>query len=486
MMTNDELDNLLASLAALPQETEWVEFKYNRADPEEIGEYLSALSNAAALLNKEASYIVWGMADETHDIVGTKFKPRREKVGNQELEIWLALHLSPRIDFSIYEWTHRGQDIVLFRVQPAAHTPVRWKETAFIRVGSYKKKLKEFPEKERALWLQLSRTSFEAETAHSNASGDEVLALIDYPSYFRLIDQNLPSDKSGILSRLALENIVIAHGKNRYDITNLGAVLFAGKLTDFGQLGRKSVRVITYSGGNRVSSGREYVSDRGYAVGFETLMAYINERLPQNEEMGQALRRDVRMYPETAIRELVANAIIHQDLTTTGNSPLVEIFTDRVEITNSGCPLIDPLRFIDEPPKSRNETLAAFMRRMNICEERGSGIDKVIFAIELFQLPPPDFRAKESHTQIVLSAYKKLSDMDTREKTRACYQHACLQYVSNVTMTNTSLRKRFAIESQNYSIASRIIADTIRAELIKPYHPENVSKKLARYVPFWA
>lgn len=485
-MNNDELDDLLTALAALPQETEWVEFKHNRAEPEDIGEYLSALSNSAALLDEEDGYIAWGVADETHAIVGTKFKPRREKVGNQELEMWLALGLSPRIDFTIHEWTHQGQDVVLFRVQPATHTPVRWKETAFIRVGSYKKKLKEFPEKERALWLQLSRTLFEVEIARHGASDDDVLALIDYPAYFRLTGQSLPSDKSGILSRLASEKIIVATGKGRYDITNLGAVLFAGKLSDFGRLGRKSVRVITYSGDSRVSSGREYVSDRGYAVGFETLMAYINERLPHSEEMGQALRREVQMYPETAIRELVANAVIHQDLTASGDSPLVEIFTDRVEVTNSGRPLIDPLRFIDEPPKSRNETLAAFMRRMNICEERGSGIDKVIFAIELFQLPPPDFRVKESHTQVVLSAYKKLADLDSREKTRACYQHACLQYVSNENMTNSSLRKRFAIEDQNYSAASRIIADTIRAGLIKPHDPQNVSKKLARYVPFWA
>lgn len=485
-MTAFELEQLLAALRSLPQETEWVEFKHNREDPEEIGEYLSALSNSAGLLSKEAGYIVWGLDDSTHNIIGTLFQPRQRKIGNQEMESWLALHLSPRIDFTIHDFVSQGRSIVLFRVQPCQHTPVRWKDTEYIRVGSYKKKLKEFPEKERALWLQLSRTAFEVEVAHSGASADQVLALIDYPAYFRLTGQNLPSDKSGILNRLASEGIITARGKGRYDITNLGAILFAGKLSNFGRLGRKSVRVITYTGVSRVSGGREFVSDRGYAVGFETLMAYINERLPQSEEMGQALRRDVRMYPETAIRELVANAVIHQDLTATGDSPLVEIFLDRVEVTNAGRPLIDPLRFIDEPPKSRNETLASFMRRINICEERGSGIDKVIFAIELFQLPPPDFRVKESHTQVVLSAYKKLADLDSREKVRACYQHACLRYVSNENMTNTTLRKRFAIEDRNYPAASRIIADTLRADLIKPYDPENVSKKLARYIPFWA
>jgi ATP-dependent DNA helicase RecG len=72
---------------------------------------------------------------------------------------------------------------------------------------------------------------------------------------------------------------------------------------------------------------------------------------------------------------------------------MVEIFAQRMEITNPGEPLVDTLRFIDTPPKCRNEGLAAMMRRMKICEEAGTGIDKVIAAIEAFQLPAPDFVA---------------------------------------------------------------------------------------------
>jgi len=93
---------------------------------------------------------------------------------------------------------------------------------------------------------------------------------------------------------------------------------------------------------------KEYVEPRGYADGFEGLISYINGPLPQNEEIGQALRKEVRMYPGKAIRELVPNAMIHQDFTMTGDSPLAEIFADRIEFTNAGTPLIDPLRFIQE------------------------------------------------------------------------------------------------------------------------------------------
>ena len=125
------------------------------------------------------------------------------------------------------------------------------------------------------------------------------------------------------------------------------------------------------------------------------------------------------MYPELAVRELVANALIHQDFTITGAGPTVEIFADRMEITNPGRPLIDPLRFIDEPPRSRNEALASVMRRANICEERGSGIDKVISLVEAFQLPAPDFRVTDRSTIAVLLGPRDFSEMDRGDRIRA-------------------------------------------------------------------
>lgn len=156
------------------------------------------------------------------------------------------------------------------------------------------------------------------------------------------------------------------------------------------------------------------------------------------------------MYPEIAIRELVANTLIHQDFNITGAGPKIEVFADRMEISNPGIPLIDTLRFIDEPPHSRNEALASLMRRMHICEERGSGIDKVIFYVEVFQLPAPDFRVSGNSTVAVFFAPpREFSQMDRQERIRACYQHACLQYVSGKRMANVSLRKRLGIKDSN-------------------------------------
>jgi ATP-dependent DNA helicase RecG len=486
-MRATNLHGLLFRLADLPHETEWAEFKKDNDAPEGIGEYLSAISNSAALHGKESGFIVWGVDDATHELVGTGFKPRTSKIGNEDLESWLSRLLAPSIDFRIHEIQLGGLRFVIFEVPAASHTPVRFKESEWIRVGSYKKKLKDFPEKERILWASFSdKVPFEQGIAQELVPGSDVLSLLDYPAYFDLTGQPLPEDRKGILARLASEKFILPKGGEFYDITNLGAILLAKDLQSFESLQRKAVRVIVYKEANRVETLREQVGRKGYAPGFSRLIDFINVLLPQNEVIGQALRTNVHMYPEVAIRELVANALIHQDFSITRTGPMVEIFSDRIEITNPGLPLIDTQRFLDAQPQSRNDRVAAFMRRANVCEERGSGIDKVIHWAEVFQLPAPDFSVTHEHTKAVLFAYRTLSEMSKGDRIRACYQHAALQHVSNRQMTNTSLRARFSIQPQNYSIASRIIAETIEAGLIRIYDPANKSKKHVRYVPFWA
>jgi predicted HTH transcriptional regulator len=480
-MTPEEFNHLVHSLVALPRETEWVEFKVNKADPQEIGENVSAVSNGAALHRQPMGYVVWGIEDEHHAVVGTTFQPRSAKKGNEELENWLSHSLEPAIDVRIHEGQVDDRPVVVFEIPPATHMPVRFFGREYLRVGSYTKPLTNHPEKERALWALFSELPFEIGIAAGGVSSDDVLALVDYPEYFRLADQPLPDNRGAILAKLVAEKIINPRPGDRYDITNVGAILFARNLRGFDRLARKALRVIIYKGDNRVETLREQPGSKGYAIGFEGAVGYINDQLPQNEEVKQALRSEVRMYPEIAIRELVANALIHQDFNVTGAGPMVEIFTNRMEISNPGVPLIDTLRFIDEPPRSRNEALAKLMRRMNICEERGSGIDKVIFAVEAFQLPAPDFRVAGASTVAVLLGPRGFADMDRAERLRACYQHACLQYVSGKRMTNASLRERLGIKESNYPQASRIIRDAIDGGLVRP-HGEGS----ANYVPFWA
>lgn len=488
-MTGDRpaayLASLVNELCALPHETEWVEFKMNDAEPQAIGEYISALANAAALVGKAFAYVVWGVQSEDHAVLGTRFDPSAACVGNEALENWLLRLLEPKIDFRFFRVFVAYRPVVLLEIHRAARRPVAFGGQEFIRVGSYKKKLKDFPEKERALWRLFDRTPFEDGIASERISADEVLRLLDYPAYFDLLERPLPGEREGILAALADDRLIRRSDAGGWDITNLGASLFAKRLDAFHAMRRKAVRVIQYRGTGRVETLKEQIGGKGYACGFEGLVAYINGLLPANEVIGKALRKSVPMFPELAVRELVANALIHQDFFVTGAGPLVEIFDDRIEITNPGEPLVDTQRFVDTPPRSRNETLASLMRRFRICEERGSGIDKVVFQVELFQLPAPLFEKPEDFTRAVLFAHKPLTAMDRAERVRACYLHACLRYVMRQPMTNTSLRERFGIAEKNASVASRLLNEAVEAGRIVIEDPE-VGTRARSYLPFWA
>jgi ATP-dependent DNA helicase RecG len=482
---NAYLVGLVGELCSLPRETEWLEFKGNNSNPQEIGEYISALANSAALNGKASGYLIWGIENETHEITGTAFSPFARKKGNEPLETWLLISLTPRIHFRFFELVIEESSIVLLEISRAFRHPVRFRNQAFIRVGEVKKPLKDAPERERELWRILDQTPFEDLQATERVSDEEVLKLLDYPSYFELLEQPLPTNRDGILAALCDDQLIVSSDAGGWCITNLGAILFARRLSDFSQLKRKATRVVQYRDESRMEAVREQVGVRGYASGFEGLVGYINDLLPANEVIGQALRENVPMFPPLAVRELVANALIHQDLFVKGAGPMVEIFTDRIEITNPGEPLVSTERFVDTPPKSRNDFLASLMRRLRICEERGSGIDKVVFQVELFQLPAPIFEAPNGFTRTVLFAHKLLTEMDKEERVRACYLHACLKYVMRDYLTNSSLRERFGIEAHNRSTVSRFIREAVESKAICPYDA-SAAPKLMKYVPWWA
>jgi ATP-dependent DNA helicase RecG len=484
-MNSDEFGRLILTLCSLPEEVEWVEFKHNNVDADQIGQYISALANTAALLRKTSGFLIWGVEDGSHDLLGTTFKYRQASRGNQTLELFLTMNLTPRLDFRFFEGEIAGKEIVLLEVPTAVTQPVRWKDKEFIRVSSSKIDLREVPEKERELWRIFSLSAFETGIACTDISAATVLNMLDYPAYFGLLQIPIPASPELVLNRLESEDIVRRNELGSFDITNMGAMMLAKALSAFAGLRRKAVRVVVYDGRGRVKTLRERVLDRGFGVGFEELVSFIDSQLPATEEIGQALRHEVHTYPEIAVREIVANALIHQDFTITGAGPMVEIFSDRIEVSNPGLPLIDTLRFIDER-RSRNEKFAEMMRLCNICEERGSGVDKVISAVERFELPPPEFSRQSEATVVRLFSPRPLTGMNKTEKTRACYQHTCLQYVTNSEMTNSTLRKRFGISEQNYSMASRIIGDTIQQGWIKQADAGNTSRRLSRYVPFWA
>ena len=480
------LTNLVEKLRRLPHETEWVEFKENNAEPRMIGADIAALANGAALHGREKAYMLWGIADGTHSVVGTNFVPGAAKGrGNEPLENWLLRLLRPQVNFCFHQVALDNARVVILEIEPTMLQPVAFEGNRFIRIGSVTKNLGEHPEKERALWRIFEKANFESGIADDMVSGEAVLLKLDYPEYFNLLQMPLPDGRSAILEALCSDNLIAPCDAGGWNITNLGAIALAKDLRDFPHVWRKTLRVIQYSGQGRTETQREREFTAGYAVRFDDIVDYIMAITPAREVIDRARRREETMFPRDAVRELVANALIHQDFSVTGAGPMVEIFDTRIEITNPGEPLVDTERFLDRPPKSRNEALASLLRRFDICEERGTGIDKVVQSIERSLLPAPLFEAPPGFTRTFLYGPKTLAQMHRGERIRACYLHACLKFVQNDYLTNTSLRKRFDIAEKNRSMASRLIKDASNAGVIIAYDPDDAPRNM-KYLPWWA
>ena len=468
------------SLHPVPLELNEIDWKSGLSDKSErLAKHISAFANFP-----NGGYLAYGISNDglPKPMDKSEMEAIVQKIGNIARN-----NLAQPVSIEHIVTEYKGNDVLLIHIPEHIDKPVCLRGSDIF--NSYKRNagqtVKLSRHEVKHLIAVSSGFNFEVQVALPNVSDDEVLKFIDYDSYFSIQDKRLPETRAGILQTLAGEDLIkkSVHG---WDILNLGAILFAKNLKNFKELNRKAVRVIVYKETSRIYALKEQEGGRGFASGFEGLVNYIMDQLPSNEVIENALRKTVKVYPEKAIREFVANALIHQDFTVTGSGVMIEIFSDRIEFTNPGVPLVDTNRFIDTAPKSRNESLASLMRRLNICEERGSGIDRAIEAIELFQLPAPKFIRGDDYTRVILYSPAPLTRMGSDDRIRACYQHTCLHYVNNQTVNNQSVRKRFNIGKNNVSFASKIIADTMEAGLIKASDPDNASKKFASYVPFWA
>lgn len=269
-----------------------------------------------------------------------------------------------------------------------------------------------------------------------------------------------------------------------YNITNLGALLFANTLSAFETMKGKGVIVRRYTGNNNRQMLLEQEGAMGYAVGLEGLITFVMKNTG-TEHIDGAKRELIPTYPRVAIREFIANALVHQDFAIKGMPITIEIFANRLVITNPGYSLNDVNRLIDLPPHSRNEKMAQLMLQLGLCERRGSGIDRAVEALEKMFLPAYKAESGDDFTRITLYPQKAISAMTREERIEACYQHACLMYEDGEKINNQSVRERFELTKNDSSVASRIISDTMDAGLIKPADIETASKKYMTYIPFY-
>lgn len=480
------LKSLVRELIKSGVESEYVEFKENNSDPEMIGEYISALANSATYHDSPYAYLVWGVDDKTHDLTETTFNFRTKKgSGNEDLEPWLRRMLSDNANFEFNETIVDGKRIVVLVIYKAIGKIVTFKNQEFIRVGSAKKKLKDYPAIESKLWSKINGAKYEEMLARIDLTEAEVLSLIDCAAYFDMSGTRMPTTASEIMHYLMEERLILKQSNGLYAVTNLVALLFAKRMSDFPALERKRVRIVQYEHANRLNILRQNTATKGYANGFEEMVTYLSGLLPAREDISSPLRREKTVYPIVAIRELIANALIHQDLTITGTGPLVEIFDNRVEITNPGAPLVSVHRILDNPPRSRNERMASMMRRFGICEELGTGWDRVTSYCESYLLPAPKIDIYEENTRVTISSPISFKNMTQDERLWTCYMHVCLKYINHEKATNASLRERFGLEKTASASASRLINLAMEKELIKPLD-ENTAPRYMSYVPIWA
>lgn len=373
----------------------------------------------------------------------------------------------------------------LIRIHKALNEPVAFQKIDFIRSGSYTKKLHEFPVFRAQLWDKLRHAQFEDICVKTDQFYEDIIRLLQVDAYFTLLNIPQPAEKDAIVHYLNEDGIIKKQDNGLYSITNLGALLFARDLNEFARLGRKALRVVQYRGINRLIIQKSESFIQGYAICFENVVRYVNALLPSNEDVNAVRLSTTSKSPLPSVREAIANSLIHQDLYITGASTVVEIFDNRIEVTNPGAPLVDVLRIIDNPPKSRNEKLASLMRRLKMCEELGRGWDRMVLACEAQFLPAPRIEVFQDSTKVTLFSEMEFSNIPLEDKLWSCYLHSCLMYIQGDALTNKSLRDRFNVKETSAGSISRLIKESVTEGRIKPLDPKT-AKRYMRYIPSWA
>ena len=481
--TNKALELLGASLVPPKHELNELDWKAALSpDRKRLSEHLSALANQPG-----GGYLVFGV-----DSGGTPSGVDEAAVETTVVQLAnlgrAALEPPMALDHAVAEY--ESVRLLLVHIPESAVKPVHLRgkglEEAFIRSGGTTRKAS----RQEIGTLMLNSRTPRWEELHASVllPDTEFTSQLNVEPIFRMLERPLTGSQEETLVWMAAERFIVREPAGGGYVTNLGAVAAARKLADFADLSRKAVRVVVYDGLNKAKTRQEQEGTKGYAISFQGLIEFVMALLPQSEVIEQALRKKLTVYPEIALREIVANALIHQDFSVTGAGPLIEIYGDRIEISNPGGLLPSKRldRLIGTQPESRNEQLARAFRRYKICEERGSGLLKAGLQVELFGLPPIEFTAGTNHFKVTLYSPRTFAKMSAHERLEACYQHAVLKYYSDSAMTNTTLRERLKMPEKQRSMVSVLIQEAIDRRLVKPADPANKSRKFAEYVPFWA
>lgn len=359
MNIHDTLDEL----CAYEFEKEWFEFKENFDNDDELGEYISALSNSAAYCGKKYAYFVWGISDKTHEAVGTTFNFDKNAKHGEPLKHYLERKLSNNVFIDFKEEEYNGKRIVVLIISAAKTIPVDWDGTRFIRVGSSKEKISKFPEREVYLFRVLREG---LPTIENTASKYQDLTFSKLFGYY--------GSKGIILKEETFrKNLGLLTDDGKYNIQ-------AQLLSDNSHI---PLRVSIFDGETKASnlfSVREF--------GFNCLLYSLDELLRygdvlniiQADERNRIVeRKEVSLFESQAFNEAIINAILHNKWIE-GNEPMISVFSNRIEILSRGtlAPTQTLEGFFLGESVPVNDKLSDIFLQLHISEKSGRGVPKIV------------------------------------------------------------------------------------------------------------
>ncbi|MDO9067589.1 MAG: putative DNA binding domain-containing protein [Deltaproteobacteria bacterium] len=412
-MNTQELTALLDRLRAEPRESEWLEFKANRFELQPLGEYLSALANSACLLGKPRAYLVFGIEDGSHAVVGTTFDPQAEKGnGNQLLPLWLSLSLKPNTGFEIHTLTYHGHRVVLFEIHPAFDQPVKFYGKAYIRDGSSKTELARYPEKQRQIWQR--RVDWSAQVCEQATLSDLDPAAItkarmEYKAKFPAKAAEVDDwDDATFLNKAKLT----IHGA----VTN-AALLLLG-LPESTSLLSPAVARISWILKNERNEDQDYEHfEPPFLLNVDKVLARIRNLTVRELPSGTLFPVEMSQYDPWVIREALHNCIAHQDYGLRGRIQVVET-PQGLTLTNVGGFLPGSVETVIEQDAPleiyRNPFLAEAMVNLNMIDTQGGGIKRMFIAQRRRFFPLPDYDLSQPERVVVNLQGRILDERYTR------------------------------------------------------------------------
>lgn len=454
-------------------ETHQLEFKSaaTRFDSEKAARYCIAIANSGG------GHMYLGIADKMpRTVTGTKAFRNIESI-----EKWLSDKTNLKI--RVKEYWYDTKRVVELEIPSRPHgRPLELDGTFWTRTGE---SLTGMTADEIAGIIKESQIDFELEVASTSLTAQEVLQMLDVRALFNLLEKPLPHGvEMQMRELLGLGLIKKSSIPGEWMVLNIGALMIAHDLADF-DLRIHKLRVIQYAATGRINSTMDRVYDQGYAIAIPEAIAMLTSMLPKHEDFSRAHRTEVSTYPLLALREFIANAIVHQDFRETGggNYPTVEAFQDRIEISNAGVPLIEVKKFVTEVAQ-RNRILSDMMRRVGLAENRGSGIDRSLAAIEEIQGATPEFLTESYMTRVIMRGSQSWEQMGPQARRWTAYMHCCLKWVEGEQMTNATLRQRFGLSDSKTQIISNLIRDLVQEQIIMIDPKGPTGPKGRRYIPY--